>query len=351
MEQEFSKILRDWYRKNGRNLPWRTTRDAYKIWLSEVILQQTRVDQGLPYYHRFTDTFPTILDLANAHEDQVLRLWQGLGYYSRARNLHAADKQVRDMFAGQFPRDYSSIRSLKGVGDYTAAAIASFAFDLPFAVVDGNVFRFLSRFTGDTTPIDSTSGKKHFSALAAELLDPQHPAEHNQAIMEFGALHCKPVNPLCETCPFQFACGALIENKVGQLPVKEKKQQVRDRWLHYFFVTNGEEVLLRKRTGRDIWQGLYEFPMTETDSEAASGSNEALLQQAGVHLSGARITGHDRLIHLLSHQRLHAVIRMVETGDLQQEGYLKVPLGRLHEYGLPQLLVKYLRKRGYQQQG
>lgn len=347
MEQEFSKILRDWYGKNGRNLPWRTTRDPYKIWLSEVILQQTRVDQGLPYYHRFAETFPSIVDLANAPEDQVLRLWQGLGYYSRARNLHAAAKQVRDLHNGAFPASYPEIRSLKGVGDYTAAAIASFAFDLPYPVVDGNVFRFLSRFTGDATPIDSTAGKKHFTALASELLDPAHAAEHNQAIMEFGALHCKPANPLCESCPFQFACGALIDNQVANLPVKEKKQQVRDRWLHYFFVTNGHETLLRKRTGRDIWQGLYEFPMTETLEPGTLISPVQLLKDTGLNLPKATITGKVQLTHLLSHQRLHAVIRLVETRNLEHEGYTVVSLDRLQDYGLPQLLVNYLRQRGF----
>lgn len=340
MEQEFSKILRDWYRKNGRELPWRGTQNPYLIWLSEIILQQTRVDQGLPYFLRFSETFPTVKDLANAPEDQVLRLWQGLGYYSRARNLHAAARQVCDTFGGHFPADYPLLRSLKGVGDYTAAAIASFAFGLPHAVVDGNVFRFLSRFTGDATPIDSTAGKKRFAALAQELLDPAHAAEHNQAIMEFGALHCRPVQPRCETCPFQFACGALIANTVNQLPVKEKKQKVRDRWLHYFFVTDGEHTLLRKRENKDIWQGLYEFPLAEP---AGAEGAAAVLRKLGIQAQRARITETVQLTHLLSHQRLHAVIRRVEVSRLQQQGYLTVHLSELHRYGLPQLLIRYLR--------
>lgn len=340
MEQEFSKILRDWYRKNGRELPWRGTKNAYKIWLSEVILQQTRVDQGLPYYHRFIEEFPEIKQLAEAPEDKVLRLWQGLGYYSRARNLHAAAKQVVEMFEGEFPADYQKIKSLKGIGEYTAAAIASFAFDLPHPVVDGNVFRFLSRFTGLDTPIDSTAGKKAFTALAAELLDPQHAAEHNQAIMEFGALHCKPANPLCETCPFQFACEALIHNKVDQLPVKEKKQQVRDRYFHYYFISDGQHTLLRQRTGKDIWQGLYEFPMTETQG----GTAEDHLKQMGFKAKHYRISRPVNITHLLSHQRLHTIIHRVECSGIHLDGFQKVPLSELHRYGLPQLLVRYLEK-------
>lgn len=351
MEQEFSRILRGWYRKNGRTLPWRDTQNPYHIWLSEIILQQTRVEQGLPYYERFTAAFPTVQDLANATEDQVLRLWQGLGYYSRARNLHAAARQVRDTFGGRFPADYQSIRSLKGVGDYTAAAIASFAFHLPHAVVDGNVYRFLARFTGDATPIDSTAGKKRFAALAQELLDPAHPAEHNQAIMEFGALHCRPVQPRCETCPFQFACHALIHQQVDHLPVKEKKTAVRERRLHYFFVTDGEKILLRRREGRDIWQGLYEFPLVEVPAEGPAAEPEELLRQLGITGPRSRITGRDHRTHLLTHQRLHAVIYHVEVPRLRTAGYTAVALRRLHQYGLPQLLVAYLHSKGHSTSG
>lgn len=341
IEQEFSKILRDWYRKNGRELPWRGTKNAYKIWLSEVILQQTRVDQGLPYYLRFIEEFPRIQDLAGAPIDKVLKLWQGLGYYSRARNLHAAAKQVTDLFEGEFPADYHQIRSLKGIGDYTAAAISSFAFDLPHPVVDGNVYRFLSRFTGNDTPIDSTAGKKIFAQLAAELLDPAHPAEHNQAIMEFGALQCRPVNPGCESCPFQFACEALIQNIVDQLPVKEKKQKVRDRYFHYYYIHDGQYLLLRKREAKDIWQGLYEFPLVEIEG----GHPTDHLKELGFTATEYKVSKPVSITHLLSHQRLHTLIREIRCSNARLPGYIRVAEDELHRYGLPQLLVKYMTER------
>ncbi len=339
--QEFSKILRDWYKKNHRVLPWRGTRDPYKIWLSEIILQQTRVDQGLPYFMRFVEAYPDIVRLADAHPDEVLRLWQGLGYYSRARNLHEAARQVRDQYSGVFPADYQALRKLKGIGDYTAAAIGSFAFDLPYPVVDGNVYRFLARFTGESTPIDSNPGKKKFAEIAASLFDPDHAAEHNQAMMELGATVCKPSNPACDCCPFSLACHAYIHGSVEVFPVKSKKNQTRQRFLHYFFFHDGQSLLLRQRTGKDIWQGLFEFPLLETDDEAIP--SPLLLPgwtDKQVNTSEWQVV---RLRHLLSHQELHASLQVIPCDVLPDlPGYLHVQQAELDRYALPRLLTRFL---------
>lgn len=346
MNQEFSRILRDWYQKNGRNLPWRTTRDPYKIWLSEIILQQTRVDQGLPYYLRFIEAFPCVEQLAAAPEDEVLRLWQGLGYYSRARNLQSAAKQVVSEHKGKFPADYSAIKSLKGVGDYTASAIASFAFDLPHPVVDGNVYRFLSRFAGIDTPIDSTEGKKAFAALAAELFDPQHAAEHNQAMMEMGALICKPANPDCDACPFSMACHAYIYGKTGDLPVKSKKTKVRKRYLHYFLLSHEETFLIRKRSGKDIWTGLYELPLIEAEQPIADPGPELekLLPRIRYRPIGKTV----HLKHLLSHQELHVNFWHLECDTMPRlNGYQQLHRRDHNAYGFPQLIIRYFRQIGW----
>jgi A/G-specific adenine glycosylase len=338
---EFVVTLRQWYLENRRDLPWRNTRDPYPIWLSEIILQQTRVNQGLPYYNRFLETFPTVQDLANAPQDKIMRIWQGLGYYSRARNLQTAAKEIILQHKGTFPADYPSIRALKGVGDYTAAAIASFAFNLPYPVVDGNVYRFLSRLTGDATPIDSSAGKKVFSGLANELLDQKEPGLHNQAMMEIGAMICLPSNPLCDACPFHAACEAYINDRIRELPVKSKKTAVRDRYFHYFIFENGDSTYIRQRTAKDIWTGLYEFPLIET--------LEPVKNPAGIfpgEFSGTiKISKEYR--HLLSHQKLHAHFYQVkidkkppaEFGKLQ-----KVPISDLDFFAFPQLIVKYLRE-------
>lgn len=343
MNQEFSRILRDWYRKNGRNLPWRTTRDPYKIWLSEIILQQTRVDQGLPYYLRFIEAFPRIEQLAAAPEDQVLRLWQGLGYYSRARNLQSAAKQVVSEFNGQFPADFLSIKSLKGIGDYTASAIASFAFDLPHPVLDGNVYRFLSRFAGIDTAIDSTDGKKAFASLAAELFDPQHAAEHNQAMMEMGALVCKPANPNCDECPFSMACHAYIYGKTADLPVKGKKTKVRKRYLHYFLLSHQGSFLIRKRSSKDIWTGLYELPLLETEQPISDPDPE--LQQLLPDIRYRHIGKMVHLKHLLSHQELQVRFWHLECTTMPHlAGYKVIPEQSTKEFGFPQLIIRYFRE-------
>ena len=345
MDQEFSKNLRQWYRKNGRKLPWRSTKEAYKIWLSEIILQQTRVNQGLPYYNKFLENFPSIKQLAAASEDQILRLWQGLGYYSRARNLHAAAKQVLRDFNGEFPADFEKLRSIKGIGDYTASAIASFAFDLPHPVVDGNVYRFLSRFFGMDIPIDSSQGKKAFNELALELMDAQHAAEHNQAMMEIGSLVCKPISPNCDECPFAMACHAYLYNKVSDYPVKGKKLHSKKRYFHYFLVTDGISTYIKRRNEKDIWQGLFELPLVELFE--LSDFPPALPEMAKIHqpiFSKQPI----KRKHILSHQELHACFWKVNIVKClpPKDGFLRVKLSDLSTFGFPQLIVNYFEQEG-----
>lgn len=267
--KEFKYIsdrLLEWYHSNKRDLPWRNTRDPYKIWVSEIILQQTRVAQGTDYYLRFISRFPDIRTLAEADEREVLIYWQGLGYYSRARNLHYAARVMAECFGGEFPRDYQAIRSLKGVGDYTAAAVASFAFDLPYAAVDGNVFRVLSRLFGDDCPVDTSAGKRHFSSLAQQLLDFDNPALFNQSMMEFGALQCISPAPLCSTCPLQDLCLAFQAGNTTGFPVKSGKTKQQELYFYYFHIHFQDTLYLRKREGKGIWQNLYEFPLIESES-------------------------------------------------------------------------------------
>ena len=262
----FFEFLIKWNRnENKREMPWKGEKDPYKIWISEIILQQTRVQQGLAYYNRFIEAWPNVKSLAKAKEQEVYKLWEGLGYYSRCRNLIASARYINDELDGRFPDTYEDILSLKGIGDYTAAAIASFAFNQPYAVVDGNVFRVLARFFGIQTPIDSTEGKKLFRSLANELIDKNNPAEYNQAIMDFGAVVCKPVLPLCSECPLQKKCVASQKNLVSLLPVKEKGIKIRQRFFNYLVVEHGDKIYIRQRTEKDIWQNLYEFILIETD--------------------------------------------------------------------------------------
>lgn len=277
-EFDFSRLLLQWNTKsNTRQMPWKGEKDPYKIWLSEIILQQTRVEQGLSYYSRFIKVFPDINKLARASDEKVFKYWEGLGYYSRCRNLIVAARYVSRDLKGVFPSEYEEIIKLKGVGSYTASAIASFAYNLPYAVVDGNVFRVLARIFGIKKPIDSTEGKKYFSALARELLDEAQPGLYNQAIMDFGATVCKPVSPLCSKCPFQSNCFAFHKEKITVLPVKLKKAPVRKRWFYYFVLQADNRIAVQQRTDKDIWQGLYEFPVIEASEET---SIERILKQA-----------------------------------------------------------------------
>lgn len=343
--ESVSDILLDWYAREGRDLPWRRTHDPYRIWLSEVILQQTRVAQGMAYYERFTARFPDVASLAAASEDEVLRLWQGLGYYSRARNLLAAAREVVDRFGGTFPRRFDEVRSLRGVGDYTAAAICSAAYDEPCAVVDGNVYRVLSRLFDIDLPIDSTAGRRAFARLAQELLDPSAPGRYNQAIMDFGALQCTPVSPRCETCPMAGRCLALAAGTVAERPVKQGRTRIRDRWFHYLHITAGDRVLLCRRNGRDIWQGLYEFPMIETPAPA--DLSDLLGDPRLIELLGSapwRLLRTVALpLHQLSHQRIHARLYRIETPVLTAAAEaLAIPASELGEHALPRLLDRYL---------
>ena len=261
----FSRIILQWYSENARDLPWRRTRDPYAVWLSEIILQQTRIAQGTAYWHRFMDRFHTVKDLADASEDEVLRLWEGLGYYSRARNLHAAARQI--VADRGFPDTLEGIRKLKGVGDYTAAAIGSICFDLPAAVVDGNVYRVLARHFGLTTPVGTTEAKKEFTKLANQLLPADSPAQFNQGMMDFGALQCTPQNPDCLTCPLQATCNAFRTGRVEILPVKKPAVKVQERHFSYIYVRFNGYTAIRKRGPGDIWQGLYE-PLVVTSPTA-----------------------------------------------------------------------------------
>ena len=303
----FSRSVLGWYDHGHRDLPWRRTRDPYRIWLSEVILQQTRVDQGLAYYERFVERYPTVKRLAAAKEHEVLKLWQGLGYYSRARNLLQAAQQVMKEHKGRFPTDHPGLLGLKGVGDYTAAAIASIAFAEAVPVVDGNVYRALSRVFGIDLPIDGTEGKRVFRALAASLVDPQRPGDHNQAVMELGATVCTPRKPRCAECPVRSRCVALKEGRIEQLPVKAKKQTVRVRHFNYLWIERKNTVLFTRRAGRDIWQGLSELPLVETSRNASPSMVKKAL---GLGVDVKKLEG--PVEHVLSHQRIMATLWKVE---------------------------------------
>ena len=318
--KNFSNDIINWYKENRRNLPWRQTKDPYCIWLSEVILQQTRVNQGLPYYLKFIEAFPTVKDLADADENTVLRLWQGLGYYSRARNLHRCAKVVAEKYNGRFPSSYEELIQLPGIGSYTAAAIASIAFDRKVAVVDGNVYRVLARIFGISTDISSTEGKKHFSELANELVTDLLPGDHNQAVMEFGAMHCTPLSPRCDTCVFGKKCVALSRDIVAQLPVKEKKITRRTRYFYYFIFRDGNKIAMKKRTGKDIWNGLYEFYLVESAEEKKLTQvvkNDPLLAPLEWNDAGS-------IKHILTHQNLE--IRFFE-GFVDKKYLTKIEKG------------------------
>ncbi|MBP2831361.1 A/G-specific adenine glycosylase [Aquimarina sp. U1-2] len=344
---KFSKKLITWYLHNKRAMPWRTTTDPYHIWLSEIILQQTRVAQGLPYYLSFTQTYPTVFDLANAKEEEVLKLWQGLGYYSRARNLHTTAKYVASKLKGVFPKTYKGLLELKGVGDYTASAIASICYNEVVPVVDGNVYRVLSRYFGITTPINSTKGIKEFKELASELIDHENPANYNQAIMEFGALQCKPKNPYCIVCPFNDSCEALKQAKINQLPVKLKKLKIKKRYFNYLvFIINEKQTIIRQRKGNGIWQGLYEFPLIENQDNVKDSitSNRVFLDM--IKKTSYDITPYndEYIIHKLSHQHLFTKFYIITTKNIPavEEHQKVVTLEEIHQYPVPILLGNFI---------
>ncbi len=342
----FTKALLPWYAEHKRPLPWRETRDPYRIWLSEVILQQTRVEQGREYWHRFVETYPTVAELAAATEDQVLRLWQGLGYYSRARNLRTAAKQVVEEHMGGFPDSYEGLKGLKGVGEYTAAAIGSIAFGLVEPVVDGNVYRVLARVFGIDTPIDSTAGRKQFRELAAALIDHEQPGEHNQAVMELGATVCTPLKPTCGECPLARKCIARATDRIDKLPVKTGKTKVRTRHFNYLHIERGDKTFLRKRTGKDIWHGLYELPLIETEKSMTLPRFEAVLnKELG---KGWKIQkAHGPVKHVLSHQIIQASFWQVQPprGFRPPKEWISVTEGHLNGYAVPRLIERYLQER------
>ena len=323
----FAATLLQWFKNNGRSLPWRETNDPYAIWLSEIILQQTRIAQGMSYWERFIAQWPTVNDLAAATEDEVLKAWQGLGYYSRARNLHTAARQVVEL--GGFPQTFKELKTLKGVGDYTATAIASIAFGEPVAVVDGNVYRVLSRYYGIETPIDSTEGKKEFQALAQSLLPINEPADYNEAIMDFGATQCTPNSPHCSACPLCETCIAFREQRINELPVKSKKVKQRERHFTYLYIEYEGKIAIHQRGAGDIWQGLWEFPQEEhlTSSEDSAWKTEAQLLQKGVK-------------HILTHQILLADIYLWQPTRRPQlpSEFIWIEKQDLENYALPRLI-------------
>lgn len=373
---EFANTIISWFRENGRALPWRETRDPYAIWLSEIILQQTRIAQGWEYWERFMAQYPTVEDLAAAHEDEVLKLWQGLGYYSRARNLHAAAKQI--VALGHFPDTLEGIKQLKGVGDYTAAAIGSFAFDIPAAVVDGNVYRVLARYFGIDTPINSTQGKKEFAALAQSLLPSSKASDslsslslvaaYNQAMMDFGAIQCTPQSPKCLLCPLAETCEAMRTNRVAELPVKQKTMKVKTRHLSYIYIRCKGETAIHRRGEGDIWQGLWEpFNASDiTEATASIASAQASLSStktspssaklspfkselaASLHLSnvdGLQLLAQN-VKHVLTHRILLADFYLLETEARPQlpDDYIWIKEEEIEDYGIPRLIELMLER-------
>lgn len=341
---KWSELLLDWYAEHRRDFPWRKTNNPYHIWLCEIILQQTRTQQGLPYYQRFIQTYPTVEELANAPLERVLKLWQGLGYYSRARNLHETAQVVRDRYQGQFPNTFEELLSLKGVGDYTASAIGSICFGLRQPVVDGNVYRVLSRFLGDPFPIDHHKALPYFKEKAFELMGKSDPAEFNQAIMEFGALHCTPKQPQCHSCPFQNNCVAHQTQKVLDFPQKKNRVKIRKRYFHYLVLNKGfVNTLLQKRTQKDIWEGLYEFPLLEKDSSQKPSPedwNPLLLQ---LHLDPNQIPKKPQksIQHKLSHQILHIHFWVVSPANHTNQ--LQNPLDP-EAYPLPVPILNFVQE-------
>lgn len=346
----FTRNLLHWNSKdNDRKMPWKGEKNPYRIWLSEIILQQTRVEQGLEYYNRFIKTYPTISKLAAAPEEKVFKLWEGLGYYSRCRNLIATARYIATERKGVFPSTYEDILALKGVGPYTAAAIASFAFNLPHAVVDGNVFRVLARYFGIATDTMSSAGKKRFTSLANELLDKTSPGVYNQAIMDFGAMVCKPQSPLCSACPLRIKCVAFRDKKVESLPVKTKQLAKKKRWFCYLVIEQNNKVLVRKRTAKDIWQNLHEFVLVETPRRMPP---EKFLQarfykqiSRGNQFRVQSISG--TYIQQLSHQTIEGYFLYIRAKKMPViEGFEPVPVSRLPRLAFPRFISRYLAEKG-----
>lgn len=339
----FSRLLIDWYHENKRDLPFRKTRDPYKIWISEIILQQTRMEQGVPYYKRFIEKFPDVFSLANAKEEEVLKLWQGLGYYSRARNLLIAARMIAETGKGNFPEKFEEIIQLKGIGEYTASAIASIAFGLPYPVVDGNVYRVISRYFGIRVAIDTNKGKKQIREKLDAVFNRRDPSTFNQALMEFGALQCIPKNPVCKTCPFSNPrlkklkpCYAFRNQIVKSLPRKEKKQKIKKRYFNYLIFRKKNKILIQKRTAKDIWQNLYDFPLLESKKILNKNKIPFKIDRKSTEFK-----------QILSHQSITARFHFVSDQDSitgrKKENQLYVSIDQLHKYPFPKLILDFLK--------
>ena len=349
--EEIQTELAQWFETHQRELPWRSHPTPYYVWLSEVILQQTRVSQGYDYFNRFVERWPALSDLAEASEEEVLKLWQGLGYYSRARNLHKCAKEVVRLYAGELPDDYHQLVKLPGIGPYTAAAIASIAFGLPYAVVDGNVYRVLSRLFDLDIPINTDEGAKTFAALANELLDRKQPGRHNQAMMELGALQCLPKNPNCSVCPLLSHCLAFDHRTVEERPVKEKRLKIRTRFFNYLVIGDSHQLLLHRRESGDIWQGLYDFPCVESeqpttlDAVTESPLFRHILQNKTFELTGVS----PQHVHKLTHQTIIATFYKIKIFDfspvIQENNLILVPENELEKYPIPKLIDNYLNSK------
>lgn len=337
---DFTEKLLHWYGKNKRDLPWRNTKNPYYIWLSEVILQQTRIEQGLPYYQAFTQNFPSLKDLANASEDSVLKLWQGLGYYSRARNLHHTAKTVYFDLNNEFPKQFNEIIKLKGIGPYTAAAIASFAFKEPVGVVDGNVFRVMARYFGIYDDIALPKTRTVFQNLVNELISKEHPDTFNQAIMDLGSTICSPANPKCSECPVQDSCVAFLENTISQLPVKIKKITIKDRFFNFVIIKNENQIAIEQRAEKDIWQKLYQFPLIETKDNIEENIYKQLTESYP-NQSIKKLTNNS-IKHKLSHQQLHIDFYEIETNQTI-ENHQFIELSNLDQYAYPIVIWNFMK--------
>lgn len=350
--KEITRRLSEWYKNNKRELPWRQTSDPYYIWLSEVILQQTRIQQGLNYYIQFAKNYPTVFELAKAPIDEVLKLWQGLGYYTRARNLHTTAQTIVQQYNGVFPDNYSNLLKLKGVGEYTAAAIASIAFGESVPVVDGNVARVISRLFLIEDPINSNIGKKKIKKNVDELIDIKDPGTFNQAMMEFGSLQCTPQNPTCNICTLNNFCAALKNNKVDSLPKKTKLKPQQIRYFHYLVITDGTKIILRKRNSNDIWEGLYEFPLHETKKRLSQkeiiNTSEWLQFIPEKKITVKKITKEYK--HILSHRILKAKFLLAEAESLSipiDSSYFLAPINEIEKYAVPRLIDRFLKEHNY----
>lgn len=342
----WSDEIQNWYKQHKRNLPWRNTSDAYTIWLSEVILQQTRVEQGMPYFYRFLEKYPDVTAFAKATEDEILKLWQGLGYYSRGRNMLTTARQILENNQGVFPTAYRELIKLKGIGEYTAAAISSFAAGEAKAVVDGNVYRVLARWFGVEEPINSPAGKKIFQGLADEVLDRKHPGQHNQAMMEFGAMLCKPKNPDCRICPVREVCNAYQTNRINLLPVKLKTVKIRKRYFNYFLITDEGQLLLNKRSIDDIWANLYDLPLIETANYTPAENLASLPEFQKLFGSQATIISTSAIRkHILTHQRIFAQFIHLQADEKNinlQPSWFFAEVKEMEKLAMPKIIDRFL---------